>query len=134
MATLPPTQRETLAPYIRRIKRSLPNSSVPNKYAPPGALKRSDTDIAFGSTELISGTKTAAVKMTRNPIVPITNAGFPKILSFVSSLCSLKIVLLASDILLRVKYIFRHLLFQSWPKSRIHKTIQYIYCQIHNHI
>ena len=93
-----------------------------------------DTDIAFGSTELISGTKTAAAKMIRNPIVPIINAGFSKILSFVSSLCSLKIVLLASDILLRVKYIFRHLLFQSWPKSRIHKTIQYIYCQIHNHI
>ena len=29
IATQPPTQRETLAPYITRINKSLPNSSVP---------------------------------------------------------------------------------------------------------
>ena len=102
----PPTQIETLAPYIRRIKISRPYSSVPKIYFAQGALKRSVTDIAFGSTELKSGTSIATTKITRNPIAPMISAGFARSFSFRSCLCSLKITSLASDILFLVKYIF----------------------------
>ena len=104
-ATHPPTQRDTLAPYITRINRSRPNSSVPKRCPFPGGCRRSATTMAFGSVLFKIGTRTANNRIITNPTHPMINPGLARRRSLRSWRCSFRIAILASEALFLVKYI-----------------------------
>src|SRR3972149_8859670 len=77
------TTRETLAPWIRRLRMSRPNRSVPSKLAevPPsihaGGARRRGRSCSNGSCGAIHGPNTATSKNAITVTVPITPLGSP---------------------------------------------------------